>query len=70
MLKQADYFAERLQTEAGEAPAKQIRLGFALAFGRPPTPEEQRAAKNTIQKQGLFTLCHTLLKANEFVYVD
>jgi len=70
MLKQAGYFAERLQTEAGEAPAKQIRLGFALAFGRPPTPEEQRAAKNTIQKQGLFTLCHTLLKANEFVYVD
>ena len=70
MLKQAGYFAERLQTEAGEAPAAQVRRGFALAFGRPPSQEEQRAAETTIRKKGLFALCHVLLNANEFVYVD
>ena len=70
MLKQAGYFAERLEREAGKAPAKQVRLGFALAFGRPPSEEEQRAAETTIKKQGLFALCHVLLNANEFVYID
>ncbi|MFP6900514.1 MAG: DUF1553 domain-containing protein, partial [Opitutales bacterium] len=70
MLKQTGYFAERLQAEAGEAPAKQVRLGFALAFGRPPSQEEQRAAETTIRKKGLFALCHVLLNANEFVYLD
>ena len=70
MLKQAGYFAKRLEKEAGTRPANQVRLAFALALARPPTPEEQRAAENTIQKQGLFTLCRTLLNTNEFVYVD
>ena len=70
MLKQAGYFAKRLEKEAGTRPANQVRLAFALALARPPTPEEQRAAENTIQKQGLFTLCLTLLNTNEFVYVD
>ena len=70
MLKQAGYFAERLEREAGKAPAKQVRLGFALAFGRPPSEEEQRAAEATIRTKGLFALCHVLLNANEFVYLD
>ena len=70
MLKQTNYFAERLKQEVGEKPADQVRLGFALAFGRPPSKEEQRAAEITIRKKGLFALCHVLLNANEFVYLD
>jgi hypothetical protein len=70
MLKQANYFAERLKQEAGEKPAAQVRLGFGLAFGRPPSTEEQKAAEITIRKKGLFALCHVLLNANEFVYLD
>ena len=70
MLKQAGYFAKRLEKEAGTRPSNQVRLAFALALARPPTPEEQRAAETTIRKKGLFALCHVLLNANEFVYVD
>ena len=70
MLKQTNYFAERLKEEVGEKPAAQVRLGFALAFGRPPSKEEQRAAEITIRKKGVFALCHVLLNANEFVYLD
>ncbi|MDE0577870.1 MAG: DUF1553 domain-containing protein [Opitutales bacterium] len=70
MLKQTNYFAERLKQEVGEKPADQVRLGFALAFGRPPSKEEQRAAEITIRKKGVFALCHVLLNANEFVYLD
>jgi hypothetical protein len=70
MLKQAGSFAERLQEKAGTQPAAQVRLGFALAFGRHPSTEEQRAAEITIRTKGLFALCHVLLNANEFVYID
>jgi hypothetical protein len=70
MLKQAGYFAERLKQEAGDHPAAQVRLGFALAFGRPPSREERKPAETTIQNKGIFALCHTLLNANEFVYID
>ena len=70
MLKQARYFAERLKQEAGGQTTDQARLAFALAFARPPSTEEQQAAETTIKKQGLFALCHVLLNANEFVYVD
>ena len=42
----------------------------ALAFGRPPSREERKPAETTIQNKGIFALCHTLLNANEFVYID
>jgi len=70
LLKQAGYFAERLKEEAGEQPGAQVRLAFALAFGRLPSTGEQRAAEATIKKKDIFALCHVLLNANEFVYVD
>jgi hypothetical protein len=70
MLKQAGYFAERLKEKAGEQPGAQVRLAFALAFGRLPSTGEQRAAEATIKKKDIFALCHVLLNANEFVYVD
>ena len=64
------YFAERLKQEAGDHPAAQVSLGFALAFGRSASIEEQKAAETTIRKEGLFAFCHVLLNANEFVYLD
>ena len=70
MLKQAGYFAARLKQDAGANPADQIDRAFRLAFGRPPTPPEAQAALQTVQTKGLFALCHALLNANEFAYVD
>ncbi|MES2793407.1 MAG: DUF1553 domain-containing protein [Planctomycetota bacterium] len=70
MLRQSGYFAARLQTDAGDAPAKQVERAFFLTFGRTPSPEESQAAIALVQSRGLPQFCRMLLNANEFVYVD
>ena len=70
MLKQAGYFAARLKQQAGANTADQIDQAFRLALGRPPVPSEAKAALHTVRAKGLFALCHALLNANEFAYVD
>lgn len=70
MLKQARYFSERLEAEAGSEVADQVNRGFLHAFGRPPGPEELRLAERVILEQGLFVFCRSLFNANEFIYVD
>ena len=70
MLKQTGYFAMRLKQDAGALPENQIVRAFQLAFSRPPTPIEAKAALQTVRTKGLFALCHAVLNANEFAYVD
>ena len=70
MLKQAGYFAARLKQEVGANTPKQIDRAFQLALGRPPIPAEAKAALQPVRPKGLFALCHALLNANEFAYVD
>jgi hypothetical protein len=70
MLKQAQYFAARLERECGSDPAAQIHRAFELAFLRAPTAAESAAAEKIRSTQGLPALCRLLLNANEFVYVD
>ncbi len=69
-LQQADFFAQRLEREAGKDPAAQARRGFALAFGRDPSKEESDASVKFIQEQGLKMFCRALFNANEFVEVN
>lgn len=70
MLRQARYFAERVQEEAGDDPATQVARAFALAFGRSPSREESELSVSLVEKEGLFAFCRSLFNANEFVYVD
>ncbi len=70
MLRQARYFAERLEREAGSDVSAQVTRAFALAFGRPPSAQEVRIATGFVEEQGLFALCRSLFNSNEFVYVD
>jgi hypothetical protein len=49
--EQARHFASRLVAEAGQAPKDQVDRAFALAIGRPPRPEESRAAVDFLDKQ-------------------
>lgn len=65
MLRQAGYFAERLEGETDP-----IAKGYALAFARKPSEEEAKLAKEFIEREGLFAFCRALFNANEFVYVD
>jgi hypothetical protein len=70
MLRQARYFAERLDKEAGKKTTARVARAFELAFGRQPSAEETRLATDLVNKQGLFALCRSLFNSNEFVYVD
>jgi hypothetical protein len=70
MLRQARYFAERIEQEAGPRPAAQVPRAFELAFGRRPSERESELGMEFLQDQGLFAFCRALFNANEFVYVD
>ena len=70
MLRQAGYLAERLRSECGEDPGRQVERGFVLAFGRAPTEGEAALGRRFIEQHGLHPFCRSLLNANEFVYVD
>jgi mono/diheme cytochrome c family protein len=80
MAEQSAAFARRLRKEAGEDPAKQVRLALALATQREPTEREvgrgtgflhdlQQQDKLTDQ-HALETFCLMVLNLNEFVYLD
>ena len=49
--EQAGHFADRLIAEVGKTPADHVSRAFALALGRPPRPEESRAALEFLDKQ-------------------
>ncbi len=70
VITQAEFFAARVQKEAGSDHAEQARRAFLLALGRTPSATEEKAAVALIAKQGLATLCRALYNANEFLYVD
>jgi hypothetical protein len=70
ILQQAEYFAKRLRSEAGDAPEAQVRRAFELAFGRPPEAEETAAAVQLVQEHGLESVCRAMLNASELVFVN
>ena len=69
VVQQAGYFAERIGREAADN-ASQVRRCYRLAFGREPNSAELETGRVFVTQQGLFALCHMLLNANEFIYVD
>src|SRR5262245_63619707 len=66
--KQAGIFAQRLQKEAGNEAAQQVRLALNLVTQRPPTDEEvqrgvRRSEEHTSELQSLRHLvCRLLLE--------
>lgn len=70
MLRQSEYFAQRVNTNPNDDLSASVRHAFRFAFGRDPTDQEQAAAVKLAQSRGLSQLCRMLLNANEFVYVD
>ena len=68
MLQQAELFAKRLEREAATR-EEQIRLAFALCFGRRPDETEMRDAAAIADEHGLTTVTRALLNANEFLFI-
>lgn len=69
VLQQSALLAERLQQDAGTDPAHQVDRGFALTFGRSPSPAQRTAAVSLIRTHGTSAFCRALYNANEFVFV-
>jgi hypothetical protein len=69
MVRQAEHFAARLEAATPDRD-RQIPLAFELAFGRPPTAEEQRVVREYAAKNGLANACRVILNSNEFLFVD
>jgi len=70
MLKQSQYFAARVEAEAGDQVGDQVRQAFLIAFGRRPSNVESAMSASLVDQIGLFALCRSLLNANEFVVID
>jgi hypothetical protein len=80
VLEWAKAFAERVTNDAGLSEDARIDRAWKLAFSRAPEADERQRAREFLEKQtalaagdrqAAFTdLCHMLLNANEFVYVN
>ena len=69
MVRQAAYFADRLQLER-KGIEDQISRGLELALQRLPSEEELSSLKNYANKHGLPATCRLIYAMNEFLYVD
>jgi hypothetical protein len=67
---QARHFADRLRSEAGADPEKQIVLAYRLAVCRPPTEAERAKLLQFLQRESLTQMCRVIFNLNEFVYTD
>jgi hypothetical protein len=69
-LQQSQFFAQRLQKEAGNDLPKQIQRAFQLIFQRPASTEEQSDATALATQHGLPALCRALYNSNEFIRLN
>ena len=82
MLRQAEAFAGRLRKEHPMDEAARLDAAYQLTFARPPTESERHRAVAFLEQQAKrgksgdgraaawTDLCHVLLNANEFLYLD
>jgi Protein of unknown function (DUF1549)/Protein of unknown function (DUF1553)/Planctomycete cytochrome C len=82
MVRQAEAFAGRVRKENPSDETARLDAAYRLAFGRPPTESERRRAIAFLDEQAKrmkvgdaraaawTDLCHVLLNASEFLYVD
>ena len=70
VLRMADRFAERLQTECGDDRSAQVALAYELIYSRRPEQDEQLQASQFADENGLAMLCRVLFNTNEFLYVE
>ena len=70
MMQQSEFFAERLQKEAGSEVKAQVIRAFEAAFQRKPDRAELSASAELIREHGLTAFCRAIFNANEFVYQE
>ena len=70
--EEAQHFAQRVRTEAGDDIDRQITRAFRIALCRNPSAEESHQMRTLADagEAGLVGVCRVLLNCNEFVHVD
>jgi len=69
VLEQAEFFGQRVASEAGAPLEAQVRRAFLLALQREPTTEELAASSAVVREHGLAAVCRALVNSNEFLFV-
>jgi hypothetical protein len=69
-LLQSQHLAGRVEREAGEDPAAQIRLLYRIVFSRDASAKELHQAQDFLKQSSLAELAHVALNSNEFVYIN
>ena len=69
IIQQAEFLAERVQSEVGDELAPQVERLFELLFGRVPSEQERDEASELVRTHGLSALCRALFNANELLFV-
>jgi hypothetical protein len=59
-----------LKREAGDDPAKQIKLAWRLALCREPRMEDLTKMQAFLREESLEQACRVILNLNEFVYPE
>ncbi len=65
----ANSFADRMQREAGDMTAAQVKLAWLVAYGREADEREVQLSSHFVEAHGLASLCRVILNSNEFLYV-
>jgi hypothetical protein len=68
-MDEAERFAGRLKSEAGDDASRQVGRAFELAFNRQPESSERDAAKVLIGEHGLPAFCRAILNSNELMFI-
>ncbi|MCC6585121.1 MAG: DUF1553 domain-containing protein [Bryobacterales bacterium] len=72
-------FAARVSNDSGLTRQSQIERAYKLAYSRPPSAEESKAAAAFLERHSrivndpkavMADFCHALLNSNEFVYIN
>ncbi len=69
VVRQCEPLGERLR-QASPKIDEQVRLAVLLAFGRPPSTEEQDVLTRYAARHGLANLCRLIVNSNEFLFVN
>ena len=69
VIDQSQYFANRVESEAGSKLEQQVQRAFRLAYGRLPSQEQAADCVAFVGEHGLATLCRAILNSNEFLFL-
>ncbi len=67
MLRQAEFFAQRVQSEVGDDLQQSVQRAFEIAVSRLPTDAEEQALVTLAREHGIDQACRVIFNTSEFI---